>query len=108
MIKCNCEEKNFIKVLAVKVHQKMNVGNETQLPMMCTYQSIKMDVYTDTYRRTKYIYLIILEDIFRKIIFMLVFLLLLPNDTSHLELLDLKYKLSSTVFLHQCFHLFTF
>lgn len=52
MIKCNCEEKNFIEVLAEKVHKKMNVGNETQLLMMSTYQSIKMDVYTDTYRRT--------------------------------------------------------
>lgn len=52
MIKCNCEEKNFIKFLAEKVHQKMNAGNETQLLMMCTYQSIKMDIYTDMYRRT--------------------------------------------------------
>lgn len=53
MIKRNCEEKNFIKLMEDKAD--LNVGNETQLLMMSTYQSMKMYGYTDTYGET-YIY----------------------------------------------------
>lgn len=57
MANCNCEEENFIKILAEKVHLKKNVSNGTQLPVMCTvpdktYASTEIDVYTDAYRWT--------------------------------------------------------
>lgn len=57
MTNCNCEEENFIKILAEKVHLKKNVSNGTQLPVMCTipdktHPSTEIDVCTDVYRWT--------------------------------------------------------
>jgi len=67
-----------------------------------------MQIHIEGHKTYTSVYLIIFEDFFKKIIFMLVLLLLLPNDASHLELLEFKYILSSRVFLHQFFHLFIF
>lgn len=60
-----------------------------------------MDIKIDTS-----IYLTVCAHIFHKI--MLFVQLLVPNDACHLDLLDFKYILFSTVFLSHFFHLSIF